>query len=80
MQKSKIMETTSLKIDILNPKAFDLLQNLADLELISIKKTKKINDFQQIVKKIRVKSEKNPISLEEITNEVEEVRRKRYEK
>lgn len=45
------MQTYS--IEILNPKAFKLLKDLADLELISIKKEKSIKqnvtDFQQIL-------------------------------
>lgn len=45
------MQTYS--VEILNPKAFKLLKDLADLELISIKKEKSIKqnvtDFQQIL-------------------------------
>jgi lantibiotic modifying enzyme len=40
-------------VEILNPKAFKLLKDLADLELISIKKEKikkqNVTDFQQIL-------------------------------
>ena len=69
----------TLQVDILNPKATKLLQNLADLNLISIKGTKE-DGFLKIIKKIRTKSSSNPPSLEEITKEVELVRAKRYAK
>lgn len=69
----------TLQVDILNPKATKLLQNLADLNLISIKGTKE-DGFLKIIKKIRTKSGSNPPSLEEITKEVELVRAKRYAK
>jgi hypothetical protein len=67
------------QIDILNPKAARLLQDLADLKLISIKETKK-QDFIDIVTKLRKKASSNVPSLEEITKEVEMVRAKRYAK
>lgn len=70
------MET--FQIDILNPKAKKLLKDLADLNLIKIKKTKK-SDFSALLTKLRSKSTKE-ISLEEITKEVESVRKSRYEK
>lgn len=68
-----------LTIDILNPKAEMLLENLADLQLIAIK-SKKNNPFLQVVERLRKKNEENIPSLEEITNEVEKVRAKRYER
>jgi len=67
----------TLEIDILNPKAKKLLKNLEDLQLISIKKQRK-DDFMKAVKRIRAKAAKYPITLEEITREVEEVRSNRY--
>jgi hypothetical protein len=70
------MET--IRIDILNPKAKTLLKNLADLNLIKINKDRK-SDFSALLKKLRTKS-KDEISLDEITEEVEEVRKSRYEK
>ena len=70
------MET--IRIDILNPKAKNLLKNLADLNLIKINKDKK-SDFSALLKKLRTKS-KDEISLDEITKEVEQVRKSRYEK
>ena len=67
------------QIDILNPKAARLLQDLADLKLISIKETQK-QDFLDIVAKLRKKASSNSLSLEEITKEVEMVRAERYAK
>ena len=67
------------QIDILNPKAARLLQDLADLKLISIKETKK-QDFLDIVSKLRKKASSNVPTLEEITKEVEIVRAERYAK
>jgi hypothetical protein len=71
------MET--FRIDILNPKVKNLLKDLADLNLIKINKEKKKSDFSTLLKKLRTKS-KDELSLEEITNEVEQVRKSRYEK
>ena len=59
-----------------NPKAKKLLKDLADLNLIKINKEK--SDFPALLKKLRTKS-KDELSLEEITNEVEQVRKSRYE-
>jgi hypothetical protein len=69
---------TTMRIDILNPKAAKLLKDLADLNLIAIQDTSK-NGFEGVLKKLRAKSKSAP-SLEEITKEVELVRSKRYEK
>ncbi len=71
------MET--LRIDILNPKALNILKDLAELKLIKIQKDDKKSDFTDLVKKIR-KQSKNTISIDEITNLVEDVRASRYEK
>ena len=71
------MET--IQIDILNPKAKKLLKNLADLNLIKINKEKSKNDFSSLLEQLRAKST-DEISLDEITNEVEQVRKLRYEK
>lgn len=70
------MET--LRIDILNPKAKKLLNNLAELNLIKIKKDKSMNELADLLDKLRVKNAEL-LSLEEINSEVEEVRKKRYE-
>ena len=69
----------TFQVDILNPKATKLLQDLADLKLISIRGNKE-DGFLKIVKKLRAKAASNPPSLEEITKEVESVRAKRYAK
>ena len=68
----------SIRVDILNPKAKKLLQNLADLNLIEIRKSDQ-PDFTALLTKLRSKSTEG-ISLEEISEEVEKVRKSRYEK
>lgn len=65
------------QVDILNPKAYKLLQNLADLKLISLSRTSS-DPFMAVVKRLRKKAATKPPSLEEITKEVETVRSKRY--
>ena len=72
------MET--LQIEILNPKAKNLLKELANMKLISIQtsKTSQI-DFKKLLKRLRSKADTAP-SFEEITKEVEIVRKKRYAK
>ncbi len=69
----------TLQVDILNPKATKLLQNLADLNLISIRSGKE-DGFLKIIRKIRSKASAKAPSFEEITKEVESVRAKRYGK
>lgn len=68
----------SLKIEIVNPKAKRLINNLADMDLIRIKKEKVKSDFIELLAKLRKHSENAP-SIEEITKEVESVRKSRYE-
>lgn len=70
------MET--VQIDILNPKAKKLLKDLADLNLIKINREKTETDFSAFLNKLRTES-KNDLSLEEITDEVNRVRKSRYE-
>lgn len=67
--------STSIRVDILNPKAVKLLKNLAELDLISIRESKK--GFSEVLKRLRSNSKDSP-SLEEITSEVEKVRVKRH--
>lgn len=69
----------TVKIDILNPKAEILLKNLADLNLISIKKDSNSSGFKKVLEKLRAKADLAP-SLDEITEEVNKVREKRYSK
>lgn len=68
----------SVKVDILNPKARKLLKELADLELIAIRKSTK-SEFSEVLKRIRSKSE-TALSPEEIAGEVETVRSRRTKK
>jgi hypothetical protein len=68
----------TFRIDILNPKAVKLLKDLADLNLIAIQDDSK-NGFSSVLKKLRLKTKSAP-SLEEITKEVESVRKNRYAK
>jgi len=65
-----------LRIEILNPNVNQLLEELAELNLISIKKEKS-TAFYKFLAKLRRKS-KDKITLDEITSEVETVRKKRY--
>ena len=73
----KYMQTYQVKI--LNPKAAKLLQDLADLNLISIKQTSEDN-FLKAIGNLRPKAAENPPSLGEIAKEGEAVRKKRYGK
>jgi len=70
------MET--FQIDILNPKAKKLLKDLADLNLIKIRRSNK-SDFSTLLTRLRSKSTES-LSLDDITKEVEDVRKSRYEK
>ncbi len=69
----------SLRIEIVNPKAKNIIKNLADMDLIRIKKEKVKNEFAELLAKMRRNSDQAP-SLEEITKEVESVRKSRYGK
>jgi len=70
------MET--IRIEIINPKAKDLIKSMADMDLIKIKKGKIKSEFIELLDRLREKSDNAP-SLEEITKEVETVRKSRYE-
>ena len=67
----------TLQVDILNPKATKLLQNLADRKLIAIKKEAK-DPFVKAISLLRKKASANPPSPEQVSREVEQVRAKRY--
>ena len=69
----------SIRIEILNPKAKSLLKDLAELNLIRIQKDKIKSEFKELLEELRVHSDDAP-SLDEITDEVEKVRKARYEK
>ena len=73
------MNTINVSIDVLNPKSLRLLEELAKLQLIAIRKKETVqsNDFMGVVQKIRSKVQ-NPPSLEEITAEVEQQRAEMY--
>jgi hypothetical protein len=71
------MET--LTIDINNPTAKKLLQNLADLNLITIHKNDRSEKMKKALAKLRDKSKLMP-NLDEITEEVEKVRTERHAK
>ena len=66
----------TLTIDILDPSAETALNELASRNLIAVREQK---GFSAILEKFREQANNAP-SLEEITEEVEAVRRKRYEK
>lgn len=70
------MET--LTIDIVDPKAKRIIENLQDLNLISIRDNDTMKSFQGLLNRLR--TNKKGISLREITKEVESVRSKRYGK
>ena len=70
---------TTLQVDILNPKAGKLLEDLADLNLISTRNTSD-DGFLKLINKFRAKALKNLPILQDITKEVEIVRVKRYAK
>ena len=67
----------TLQVNILNPKAKTILQNMEKRQLISIQK--KSNGFLPLLQKIRSNISTAP-SLKEITKEVELVRSERYAK
>ena len=66
---------TTLQIDIIEPKAAKLLEDLAAMNLISIQSTNQ-DRLKNLLNKLRVHSD--DISMEEITQEVEFVRAERY--
>lgn len=68
------MET--LTIDVLNPKARNILNDLEEQNLIKIKFDRTTNEFQNLLTKLRSKSKDAP-SDEEIMAEVKTVRKQR---
>ncbi|MDA3938234.1 MAG: hypothetical protein PF693_02855 [Spirochaetia bacterium] len=65
------MET--IKIDILNPKAINIIRDLAAVDLIRINKSKTPSNFSNILSRLRKNSDDVP-SLDDITREVESIR------
>jgi hypothetical protein len=69
---------TTYQVDILEPKAAQLLNDLADMNLIAIKQTSS-DEFTNVVERLRAKAASlQPPTLEEIIAEVEAVRTERY--
>ena len=71
------MET--IRIEILNPKAKKLINDLADLKLINIKRSKVKSEFRDLLVEMRKNSDSAP-SLEEIQKEVDKVREEKHVK
>ncbi|PIV58925.1 MAG: hypothetical protein COS14_07020 [Bacteroidetes bacterium CG02_land_8_20_14_3_00_31_25] len=70
----------AIRIEILNPKVKRILMDLANLNLISIKSDSDLKkEFKNLLKKLRSNYMNEP-TLEDITKEVEAVRKSRYEK
>ena len=67
-----------VSIEIINPEVKNLLESLASLNYIKIKDDG-LDEFKKLLDRIRNNSTEE-ISLEEITQEVEMVRKARYEK
>lgn len=68
------------KVELIDPKVKQLLEDLADLNLIKVEELiSPKQELKQLLKKMRAKGEKN-LTLEGITKEVETVRKKRYAK
>ena len=68
----------ALKIEILNPKALQLIKGMQDLKLIKVS-DEPVSALKAYLKKMRRNSSDIP-DLEEITKIVEDVREKRYAK
>ena len=68
----------ALKIEILNPKALQLIKGMLDLNLIKVT-NEPVSKLQSYLKKMRRNAASAP-SLDEITKIVEEVRTERYAK
>lgn len=68
----------ALKIEILNPKALQLIKGMQELKLIKVS-DEPVSTLKTYLKKMRRNSASAP-RLDEITKMVEEVRAKRYGK
>jgi hypothetical protein len=68
----------ALRIEILNPKAMQLIKGMVDLSLISISE-EPVGSVKDYLEKMRLNAAESP-SLDEITEIVEEVRTERYAK
>jgi hypothetical protein len=72
---TNITTQDTLNVEILNPKAKDLLMTMAELNLINIKSRSSLGRLEQLRR-----NERDIPSEEEITEEVESVREERYAK
>ena len=68
----------ALKIEILNPKALELIKGMENLKLIKVK-DEPVSALKSYLKKMRQNASSAP-GLDEITKMVEDVRAKRYAK
>ena len=68
----------AFKIEILNPKALQLIKGMQDLKLIKVS-DEPVSTLKVYLKKMRRNSSNAP-DLDEITKIVEDVRAKRYAK
>ena len=68
----------ALKIEILNPKALQLIKGMQDLKLIKVT-DEPVSALKSYLKKMRANASSAP-DLDEITKIVEDVRSKRYGK
>ena len=70
----------TIQVNIINPQAINLINELVALKLIEIVKSEESsNHFSELANSIRSNSI-DELTLDEITNEVEEVRANRYDK
>lgn len=67
------------QVEILNPQAAKLLQDMAEMQLIAIRETA-TDGFEQVVARLHAKAASSPPSLADITREVKLVGAKRYGK
>lgn len=68
----------ALKIEILNPKALQLIKGMEDLNLIKVT-DEPVSKLQSYLKKMRKNASSVP-SIDEISQIVQEVRTERYDK
>lgn len=71
------MET--ITITILDEKVKETIQKWKEEKLIAVEKDMVLENFLKTLEKVREKGRKYPITLEEITKEVEKVRQRRYD-
>ena len=69
---------TIFQIELVDPRAKALLENLAKLNLIKIQEVSSQEDsFKQLLSRLRGKGSESPLSMEDIAKEVEVVRAER---